>query len=255
VTEVRWLLHEEPGAAERPSADPGVLVELLTGRSLPSLDWSANTMRNITDALHEVVEMAAGMLGGDGGALALIDEDGATRWATATSQPAYPLSQRQTDSPEGPRLDARASGWPESTPDGRAGHRWLPPGPGTTSHDDRAVLAAPVRVHGRTVGILTVMTASSQPWSEGAAQGIRGYAAVLGWVLATAADTVEQRRLAGQLQTALDTRVVIEQAKGVLMERKKLPPSDAVQLLRRMARSSGRRMADVAADIIADPHA
>jgi AmiR/NasT family two-component response regulator len=84
---------------------------------------------------------------------------------------------------------------------------------------------------------------------------ISGYAAMLGRLLASAADAVKQRRLVGQLQTALNTRIVIEQAKGVLMERKMLPPSQAFQVLRRMARSSSRKLVDVAADVIANPGA
>jgi signal transduction protein with GAF and PtsI domain len=123
------------------------------------------------------------------------------------------------------------------------------------SHDVRAVLAAPVRVEGRPVGVLTVVAASSRLWSEGEAHAINAYAAMLGRLLVIAADAVKQRRLAGQLRTALDTRIVIEQAKGVLMERKMLSPSQAFQVLRRMARSSSRKLVDVAADIIANPGA
>jgi AmiR/NasT family two-component response regulator len=52
----------------------------------------------------------------------------------------------------------------------------------------------------------------------------------------------------------MDIRAAIEQAKGVLMERKGLPPSPAFELLRRLARSSGRRITDVAAEIIATSH-
>jgi PAS domain S-box-containing protein len=255
VREVRWLVREAPGAAERPSADPGVLAELLTGQSLPPVDGSANAMRNIVDAVREVIETAAGLLGADGGALALLGEDGALRWATATSQPANLLIQCETNFLENPRLDARTTGWPVITPENRVEQRRLRLSPVAARHGVRAVLAAPVRFDGRTVGVLTVVATSPRPWSEEDAQAIRGYAAILGHILVTAADAVEQRRLAGQLQTALDTRVVIEQAKGVLMEREQLPPSEAVQLLRRMARSSRRRMADVAADVIAYPHA
>ncbi len=53
-----------------------------------------------------------------------------------------------------------------------------------------------------------------------------------------------------QLQTALDTRVVIEQAKGVLAERFALSPDDAFTLLRGAARSSGRRIHDLAREVV-----
>jgi GAF domain-containing protein len=130
------------------------------------------------------------------------------------------------------------------------GLRWLQSGPVAAGHGVRAVLAAPLRVDGRTVGALTVIMATPRRWSEAETQAISGHASILGQLLATAADADGQRHRASQLQQALDTRVVIEQAKGVLMERNGLFPSQAFELLRRLARSSQRRIVDVAADIV-----
>jgi hypothetical protein len=56
-----------------------------------------------------------------------------------------------------------------------------------------------------------------------------------------------------QLQTALDTRIVIEQAKGVLAERFGLPLTDAFELLRRAARSSGAKIHILAEEIVSSP--
>jgi AmiR/NasT family two-component response regulator len=56
--------------------------------------------------------------------------------------------------------------------------------------------------------------------------------------------------LATQLQTALTSRVQLEQAKGVLAQRTGLPMERAFQLMRDYARSRGRRLSDVAARII-----
>ena len=207
------------------------------------------------DALRQVVETIAGLLGADGGALAVVDQDGAVQWATATSQPAYLLTQIEQDFEEGPGVDARATGQPVAIPDLRLGQRWLRLGPVAASHSVRAALAVPVRADGQTLGALTVIMATPRLWLQAEAQAISGYASILGQLLLTTADAAEQRRLAGQLQTALDSRILIEQAKGVLMERKGLPPSPAFHVLRHMARSSSRKLIDVAAEIIATPHA
>jgi AmiR/NasT family two-component response regulator len=58
--------------------------------------------------------------------------------------------------------------------------------------------------------------------------------------------------VAEQLQGALNSRVVIEQAKGVLFERLKLDMHDAFETLRRYARRTNRRLSDVARDVIDD---
>jgi AmiR/NasT family two-component response regulator len=62
---------------------------------------------------------------------------------------------------------------------------------------------------------------------------------------------VDLRRENDQLQTALESRVVIEQAKGVLAERHLLPPDYVFQALRAGARSNGRRLHDVAQEVLA----
>src|SRR5829696_7653035 len=151
------------------------------------------------DALRQVVETIAGLLGADGGALAVVDQDGVVQWATATSQPAYLLTQVEQDFDEGPGVNARATGQPVAIPDLRLGPRWPRLGPVAASHSVRAALAAPVRADGRTLGALTVNMATPRLWSQAEAQTISGYASILGRLLVTAADAAQQRRLAGQL--------------------------------------------------------
>jgi ANTAR domain-containing protein len=53
-----------------------------------------------------------------------------------------------------------------------------------------------------------------------------------------------------QLEHALESRIVIEQAKGVLIERLRVEPETAFAILRRAARSSRRRLHDVASDVV-----
>jgi len=62
---------------------------------------------------------------------------------------------------------------------------------------------------------------------------------------------VDLRRENAQLQTALESRIVIEQAKGVLAERHLLPPDYVFEALRAGARSDGRRVHDVAQEVVA----
>ena len=54
-----------------------------------------------------------------------------------------------------------------------------------------------------------------------------------------------------QLQTALDSRIVIEQAKGILAERESITPTEAFNKMRHEARSKRIRLHDLAADIVA----
>jgi AmiR/NasT family two-component response regulator len=65
------------------------------------------------------------------------------------------------------------------------------------------------------------------------------------------AHVAELERENGQLREALESRIVIEQAKGVLAERYFLVPDQAFDAMRRAARSSGRRIHEVAREVVA----
>ena len=61
-------------------------------------------------------------------------------------------------------------------------------------------------------------------------------------------------RRAAQLQEALDSRVVIEQAKGIVAERERIDVDAAFRLLRRAARSNRIRLHDLAVQVVESPH-
>jgi AmiR/NasT family two-component response regulator len=63
-------------------------------------------------------------------------------------------------------------------------------------------------------------------------------------------EVTELRQRVEQLQRALETRVVVEQAKGVLAERYRLPIDDAFSLMRSAARSKSLRLHELAAEVV-----
>ena len=75
---------------------------------------------------------------------------------------------------------------------------------------------------------------------------------MLGRLLASTIEALSKGDLAAQLQTALSSRILVEQAKGVLMEREGLSAQAAFERLRRQARSRSIRIDDLARRIIVD---
>ena len=164
---------------------------------------------------------------------------------------AHAFEQAERDLLEGPCVQAFVDNQLVATRDLGVEVRWPRFSQVAAAHGFRAVLAAPVSLDGRPVGICNALMRRPRDWDHQDQGALRGYATVLGRLLGLAAQASSKGRLAEQLQHALEHRLVVEQAKGILMERKGLVPSEAFALLRRTARSSSRTLVDVAADVIA----
>jgi hypothetical protein len=135
----------------------------------------------------------------------------------------------------------------------RAGRGWPRPrlAPAATGNHIRGVLAAPVGLAGGILGTINAVTHQPRAWTDDAG-AITALAAVTGRLLGSTNEARHRGDLVVQLQGALESRVLVEQAKGVLMEREGLSAQAAFDRLRRRARARPRRIDDVAREVIAD---
>lgn len=114
--------------------------------------------------------------------------------------------------------------------------------------------AFPMRVRGSCLGVISLYSSNQQPLSEHSIVVLQSIADI-------AATTIDQTHrinqaylLVSQLQNALDSRVLIEQAKGVIAERNKVDFSSAFHEIRTLARQEQRPVRAVAAEIVANHH-
>jgi GAF domain-containing protein len=114
----------------------------------------------------------------------------------------------------------------------------------------RAVAGTPILLGGSPVGTLNVYRDESVEWDESDVNALTAYSGLIAEVLVTALAAQQHSIMAGQLQYALDYRVVIERAVGYLMGAQRLDAVTAFDVLRRRARDSRRRVADVATDLL-----
>lgn len=183
----------------------------------------------------------------------LADQHGMLTLVAASSERARLLELAQVQEAEGPCVDAYRTGQPvqhADLADGQAQPRW--PLFAATARDAgfRAVQALPLRLRDQVLGALNLFSTGPGP--------LDADAVALGQALADAATIgiVHQRALARseilteQLQTALNSRIIIEQAKGFLAERLGTTVDDGFAVLRRAARARNRKLTDVAADVI-----
>jgi hypothetical protein len=114
----------------------------------------------------------------------------------------------------------------------------------------RAVAGTPIMLGGSPVGTLNVYRDEPVEWDKSDVNALIAYSGLVAEVLATALAAQAHGIVAGQLQYALDYRVVIERAVGYLMGTYRLDAVTAFDILRRRARDSRRRVADVATEIL-----
>ncbi|MFJ8914998.1 ANTAR domain-containing protein [Amycolatopsis sp. NPDC102389] len=113
-----------------------------------------------------------------------------------------------------------------------------------------AVSALPLRAMDETVGSIAFLSAENVVLSVEDRRLGRALADVATLCLLQQRELRHYRTLSEQLQTALDSRVVIEQAKGVLAERAGIDLGTAFHRMRSFARSSNRKLSEVARGVV-----
>jgi AmiR/NasT family two-component response regulator len=112
------------------------------------------------------------------------------------------------------------------------------------------VLASPLPYNQDAVGVVAVLSERSRPWSPANELALLAFTDLAALLIASIIQGEQQTELAGQLQGALNSRQVIEQAKGVLMGTRGISARAAYELLRVRARAERRKLAAVCAEIV-----
>jgi GAF domain-containing protein len=198
-----------------------------------------------------VVEAAAQLLATDGAGLMLADQARVLRWVTATGEAERAFERAQRDLGEGPCIDAFLLDQVVWTADLRVDPRWPRLGPAARDNQIRGVLSAPVSLAGRVLGTCNVITWTSRAWTEAETKSVGSFTTLIGRLLGATSEARHNGDLITQLQGALESRILIEQAKGVLMERDGISDLEAFDRLRRQARSQSRTINEVAREVIA----
>ncbi|MGI8808779.1 MAG: GAF and ANTAR domain-containing protein [Acidimicrobiales bacterium] len=113
----------------------------------------------------------------------------------------------------------------------------------------RAVYALPMRVRGEVVGALNLFRNQVGALPEADLRAAQALADVATLGILQHRIQSDSRSLSEQLQHALNSRVVIEQAKGMVAERSKIGMDEAFSVLRNYARHHNRHLSDVARDV------
>ncbi len=202
---------------------------------------------DVIDFLHVLTDRSVQLLDVSAAGLLLADPRGELRVVAASSEAVRLLELFQLQNDQGPCLDCYRSGQPVQAADLNAETaRWPRFTPGALQAGFAAVHALPMRLRDQVIGALNLFRAQAGAFDPADVRVGQAMADVATIGLLHERSMRHSDTLNEQLQTALNSRVLIEQAKGKLAERLGLDMDQAFNLLREYARNRNVRLSDLA---------
>jgi GAF domain-containing protein len=203
-------------------------------------------------ALAQVCDLARKVFGVDGAGMMVIDDGAVLRYVAATDDAGRALERAQEDAGEGPCVEALVHDVLVVSSDVQADERWPIVAERLRGQAVRAVLGVPSHVAGTAVGSLNVYRSHAHDWDDSEIAAIRAFNEVVESVMTSALRAEAREQIVDQLRYALDNRVTIERAVGVLMAERRVDAVTAFNVLRDEARATRQKVAVLAARILSD---
>ncbi|WIM99349.1 ANTAR domain-containing protein [Actinoplanes oblitus] len=207
---------------------------------------------DIVEFLHVLAGRCVELLNVRVAGIMVGNQRGALRVMASSSEQAHLLELVEAATAEGPCVDCYRTGRAVDDPDlATPDRRWTRFAAQAKAAGFGAVHAVPVRLRAETIGVLILFSVHPGLLGPADAQAARALANVTTLGLLQHRDVEYRQVLAEQVQNAMNSRVVLEQAKGVLAEYLGLDMAGAFDELRRLATRLGQRLGDVAAAVTA----
>ena len=209
--------------------------------------------RTLTEVLTDITRIAVqGIPGSEATSITLIRNDKPFT-AAHSGEMALAADELQYEHGYGPCIDAGRGGLPLRVDDMRTEQRW----PDYVAHilaetPVRSSLSVPLPYQGATIGALNVY--STRPAAFASAESLRAgleAAEVIAVAVANADAHWQLGEQARNMRMAMDSRAVIEQAKGVLMAQRHVDAQQAFEILREASQRYNRKLRDIAQGIVA----
>jgi len=205
---------------------------------------------DVVDFLQRLSTDSVEILGAEAAGVMLADARGGLRLIASSDERMRLLELFELQGAQGPCLDAFSSGRPvqASAADSRA--RWPVFAPEASDAGFQMMCAVPLRVRTDVIGALNLFRGTDEPFTAAEMDIAQAMAEMAAIGLIQERALRERSLLAEQLQAALNSRVIIEQAKGMLAQYLTINVDDAFKLLRNYARDHNRKLSEVAGDIV-----
>lgn len=206
---------------------------------------------DVTDLLSTLTGSCVDLLDVSSAGLLLADHQGVLHLVASSSETTHHLEVFQLQRNEGPCLDCFASG-ERVTVTGHAdmARRWPEFARAAELLGFETVHAVPMRLRDQVLGALGLFGTDAGQLDDADIALAQALVHVACVAIVNEESASDRTLVNAQLQRALSSRVVLEQAKGVISAAANLEMETAFTVLRRYARDHGARLADVADDVV-----
>lgn len=206
---------------------------------------------DVVDFLQMLTERCVELLDVDAAGLMIADQRGSLQLMAASHERARLLELFELQGEDGPCMECYSTGRPITNVGlTESRERWPRFSPAAVEAGFGSTHALPMRLRGRVIGALNLFTDEAAILDQDSIEIGQAMADVATIGLLHERNTSEQTILSEQLQTALHSRVLVEQAKGVLAARAAISVSEAFTRMRGHARSTGTTLGVVAAAVV-----
>ena len=225
--------------------------ETLLARTFVELADSLVDDFDVVELLSVLTDRCVEVLDVDAAGIMLLAPDRALRVMASSSEAMRLLELFELQSEEGPCSDCCRTGQPVVNHDVEGeSQRWPRFSPKALQAGFHSVHAVPMRVRGTTIGALNLFCVDAGEMTQTDVDLAQALADVAAIAVAQRRPGFDVQRVNERLQQALNSRIVIEQAKGIVAERLDLTMADAFLALRRFARNQHLRLVDLANAVI-----
>ena len=226
--------------------------EAILARTLVELADTLVADFDVVELLTRLADRCVDVLDVDAAGLMLVGPDGDLRVMASSSEAMRVLELFELQAQEGPCLDCFRTGQPVVNQDlASADGRWPWFAAEALGAGFHSVHALPMRLRGAIIGALNLFHREPGEMRENDVDAAQALADVATIAILQHRAALEAQVLNDQLNHALNSRIVIEQAKGMVAERLGVDMQQAFSTLRRYARNHNARLADVAQNVIA----
>lgn len=206
---------------------------------------------DVVDLLQVLVDTCRDLLDTTAAGILLADSRGELEVVVSTSEASRLVEMMQLSAEAGPCIESFRTGKRISVPDiERTGDDWQQFRGAALAQGFRSMDAVPLRLRDATIGTLNLLRASPGDAPEEDIMAAQAFADVATIGILHERSIRESEVLSQQLQAALNSRIVIEQAKGVVSHTRGIPIDDAFTLMREYARSHSLGLSVVAARLV-----